>query len=85
MCSGTISTVPTWSIPTGTFYSFQQTSEGGFIAAGSTNEFNSGDSSIWLVKTDSNGNIASCTDVHNDSAATGSIAVTVSKGGPIGC
>jgi hypothetical protein len=62
------------------FHSFQQTSDGGFIAAGSTNQFNSGDNSIWLVKTDSNGNISNCVDVHNDSAATGSIAVTVSNG-----
>jgi hypothetical protein len=62
------------------FYSFQQTSDGGFIAAGSTNQFNDGDNSAWLVKTDSNGNISSCADVHNDSAATGSIAVTVSNG-----
>ena len=50
------------------FHSFQQTSDGGFIAAGSTNEFNGGDNSIWLVKTDSNGNISNCADVHNDSA-----------------
>jgi hypothetical protein len=63
------------------FHSFQQTSDGGFIAAGSTNQFNlSGGNSIWLVKTDSNGNISNCADVHNDSAATGSIAVTVTNG-----
>jgi hypothetical protein len=62
------------------FYSFQQTRDGGFIAAGATNQFNGGDNSIWLVKTDSNGNISSCTDVHNDSAVTGSIALTVSNG-----
>src|SRR5215831_17842562 len=62
------------------FRSFQQSSDGGFIAAGSTNQFNSGDSSIWLVKTDSNGNISRCADVHNDSAVTGSVAVTVSNG-----
>ncbi len=62
------------------FHSFQQTSDGGFIAAGSTNQFNSGDKSIWLVKTDSNGNISNCADVKNDSAATNSIAVTVSNG-----
>jgi hypothetical protein len=63
------------------FHSFQQTSDGGFIAAGSTNEFNnSGGNSLWLVKTDSNGNISRCADVHNDSAATSSIAVTVSNG-----
>ena len=62
------------------FRSFQQTGDGGFIAAGNTNQFNGGDTSIWLVKTDSNGNISSCADVHNDSAATGSIAVSVSNG-----
>jgi hypothetical protein len=62
------------------FRSFQQTSDGGFIAAGSTNQFNGGDTSIWLVKTDSNGNISNCADVHNDSAVTGSIVVTVSNG-----
>src|SRR5215469_9699418 len=62
------------------FHSFQQSSDGGFIVAGSTNQFNGGDNSIWLVKTDSNGNISNCADVHNDSAVTGSIAVTVSNG-----
>jgi hypothetical protein len=62
------------------FHSFQQASDGGFIAVGSTNQFNGGDNSIWLVKTDSNGNISNCADVHNDSAVTGSIAVTVSNG-----
>ena len=63
------------------FHSFQQTSDGGFIAAGSTNEFNnSGGNSLWLVKTDSNGNISNCADVHNDSLTTGSVTVTVSNG-----
>jgi hypothetical protein len=62
------------------FYSFQQTSDGGFIAAGTTNEFDNGNGSIWLVKADSSGNISSCTDVQNDSATTGPIAVTVSNG-----
>jgi hypothetical protein len=62
------------------FHTFQQTSDGGFIAAGSTNEFNGGNASTWVVKTDSSGNIAKCTDVHNDSAVTSSIAVTVSNG-----
>jgi hypothetical protein len=68
------------------FNSFQQTSDGGFIAAGSTNEFDNGNGSIWLVKTDSSGNISSCTDVQNDSAITGPIAVKVSKGelSPVG-
>jgi hypothetical protein len=62
------------------FYSFQQTSDGGFIAAGSTNQFNGGDNSTWLVKTNFNGAISNCTDVHNDSATTSSITVTISNG-----
>ena len=62
------------------FHSFQQTSDGGFIAAGSTNQFSGSDNSIWLVRTDSNGNISNCADVHNNSAATSSITVTVSNG-----
>jgi hypothetical protein len=62
------------------FYSFQQTSDGGFIAAGTNNEFDNGNDSIWLVKTDSSGNISGCTDVQNDSATTASIRVTVSNG-----
>jgi hypothetical protein len=56
------------------FYSFQQTSDGGFIAAGSTNQFDGGNASAWLVKTDSNGNIS-----NNDSATTSSVTVTVSN------
>lgn len=62
------------------FYSFQQTRDGGFIAARTTNEFDNGNGSIWLVKTDSGGNISGCTDVQNDSATTGPIAVKVSNG-----
>ena len=62
------------------FYSFQQTSDGGFIAAGSTNQFDGGNASAWLVKTDSNGSVSKCADVHNDSATISSITVTVSNG-----
>ena len=61
------------------FLSFQQTSDGGFIAAGSTNEYNSGYTSLWVVKTDSSGNISGCSDVKNASDTSGSIAVTVSN------
>ena len=60
------------------FYSFQQTSDGGFIAAGSTNQFNGGDNSLWLVKTDPNGNISGCNDVQTWSDVSGSVSVTVS-------
>lgn len=61
------------------FNSFQQTSDGGFIAAGSTNQFNNGYYSVWLVKTDPNGNISNCSDVKNDSYTNGTVGVTVSN------
>jgi hypothetical protein len=60
------------------FLSFQQTSDGGFMAAGFTNEYSSGYSSIWLVKTDSNGNIPNCSDVKtaSDTSSTASVRVS---------
>jgi hypothetical protein len=61
------------------FLSFQQTSDGGFIAAGFTNQYNNGYTSLWLVKTDSNGNISGCSDIKNSPDATNSLAVTVSN------
>ncbi|HYY92454.1 MAG TPA: hypothetical protein VE955_10740, partial [Candidatus Dormibacteraeota bacterium] len=64
---------------TRTFNSFQQTSDGGFIAAGSTNQYNNGYNSLWIVRTDSNGNISGCRDVKNGSDTSGSVAVKVSN------
>jgi hypothetical protein len=61
------------------FLSFQQTSDGGFIAAGLTNQFNNGYTSLWLVKTDSNGNISGCNDVKISPDITSSVTVTVSN------
>jgi len=37
-------------------FSFQPTSEGGYILAGDTSSYGDGGSDFWLVKTDSNGN-----------------------------
>src|SRR5438876_2340009 len=59
-------------------FDLEQTSDGGFIAAGSTNQFNGGDNSLWLVKTDPNGNISGCNDVQTWSDVSGSVSVTVS-------
>ncbi|MBO0888894.1 hypothetical protein J2P12_07320 [Candidatus Bathyarchaeota archaeon] len=62
------------------FNSFQQTSDGGYVAAGFTNQFSGGGSNVlWLVKTDSNGNISGCSDIHSDSSTTSSLTVNVSK------
>src|SRR6266516_1376635 len=61
------------------FLSFQQTSDGGFIAAGVTNQYNDGYGSLWLVKTDPNGNIAGCSDVKNGSDTNSTASVKVSN------
>ena len=55
-----------------TFNSFQQASDGGFIAAGSYK-------GLWIVKTDSNGNIPGCSDVKNGSDTSSSANVKVSN------
>jgi hypothetical protein len=39
------------------FYSVQQTSDGGYIVAGVTHSFSSGGYDIFLIKTDTNGNV----------------------------
>ncbi len=39
-------------------WSIQQTSDGGYIVAGSTYTFGAGESDIWVLKLDSNGNVS---------------------------
>jgi TolB-like protein len=56
----------------------QQTSDGGYIVVGGTYSFGSvGDENIFLIKTDANGNIGSCSIVQNASPTVNTVSPTV--------
>jgi hypothetical protein len=59
------------------FYDVAQTSDGGFVAAGYTDEYNNSDN-VWLVKTDASGNVASCPEAHTAASTALSAGLTAS-------
>jgi ribosomal protein S11 len=62
--------------------SVRQTSDGGYIVAGYTYSFGAGSRDLFLIKTDADGNIGSCSIVQNVNPTVNTVSPTVTTPSP---
>ena len=65
----------------GDFYGVTQAADGGFLAVGYREYYNLQANEVWLVKTDSNGNVGACSEVHSVSTRSLGTGLTGSTPG----
>jgi len=63
------------------FYGVAQAPDGGFLAVGYREYYNLQANEVWLVKTDSTGNVGGCSEVHSVSATSLSAGLIASTPG----
>ncbi len=62
----------------GSFYGVAQAADGGFVAVGYREYYNLQADEVWVVKTDSNGNVGSCSEVYSAAATSLSAGLSAS-------
>jgi hypothetical protein len=72
---------PTGHVLGSNFYGVAQSGDGGFVAVGEREYYNLQANEVWVVKTDSNGNVGTCSEVHSAGSTSLSAGLTVSVPG----